>query len=144
MMQPAVILASALATRNHPFAGTLAEASCWATRNHPFAGTPAEAAAAAMAAMESASASTSISSTTAAAAAASFHSATRATHAAVCSVLDAALELDALLFRSHQPVAIALLATAPSLSRSALGLLHTLLGTAAAERQVRLIASECV
>ncbi|KOO53105.1 hypothetical protein Ctob_013404, partial [Chrysochromulina tobinii] len=33
------------------------------------------------------------------------------------------------------PVAIALLATAPSLSRAALGLLHTLLGTAAAERQ---------
>ena len=128
MMQPAVILASALATRNHPFAGT-----------------PAEASAAAMAAMESASTSTSTSTTAAAAAAAaSFHSATRATHAAVCSVLDAALELDALLFRSHQPVAIALLATAPSLSRSALGLLHTLLGTAAAERQVRLIASECV
>ena len=128
MMQPAVILASALATRNHPFAGT-----------------PAEASAAAVAAMESASTSTSTSTTAAAAAAAaSFHSATRATHAAVCSVLDAALELDALLFRSHQPVAIALLATAPSLSRSALGLLHTLLGTAAAERQVRLIASECV
>jgi hypothetical protein len=41
-------------------------------------------------------------------------------------------------------VAIALLATAPSLSRAALGLLHTLLGTAAAERQVPLSASDCV
>jgi hypothetical protein len=41
-------------------------------------------------------------------------------------------------------VAIALLATAPSLSRAALGLLHTLLGTAAAERQVPLSASGCV
>jgi hypothetical protein len=66
------------------------------------------------------------------------------THAAVCSILDAALELDVLLFRPHQPVAIALLATAPSLSRAALGLLHTLLGTAAAERQVPLSASNCV
>ena len=66
------------------------------------------------------------------------------THAAVCSILDAALELDALLFRPHQPVAIALLATAPSLSRAALGLLHTLLGTAAAERQVPLSASDCI
>jgi hypothetical protein len=137
MMQPAVALARALATRAHPVAGTPAEAAAAARAG-------ARAAAEAAPASAPASSSAAASSTAAAAAAASLQSATRATHAAVCSILDAALELDALLFRPHQPVAIALLATAPSLSRAALGLLHTLLGTAAAERQVPLSASGCV
>jgi len=140
MMQPAVALARALATRAHPFAGTPAEAAAAARA----AAEAASASAASSSAAASSATSAAASSTAAAAAAASLQSATRATHAAVCSILDAALELDALLFRPHQPVAIALLATAPSLSRAALGLLHTLLGTAAAERQVPLSASDCV
>jgi len=143
MMQPAVALARALATRAHPFAGTPAEAAA-AARAAAEAASASAASSSSSAAASSATSPAAASSTAAAAAAASLQSATRATHAAVCSILDAALELDALLFRPHQPVAIALLATAPSLSRAALGLLHTLLGTAAAERQVPLSASDCV